>query len=129
MNTKLIMMLSAAFLAFTGMGLTFFPQEIAVASGLGFTKAFQLILQILGALFFAFAMLNWMAKGSIIGGIYNRPIVLANLAHFFIGGLALIKALIGNFNLPSHIWILAVIYSVFTVLFGILFSRHPSIQS
>jgi len=35
-----------------------------------------------------------MAKGVIIGGIYSRPIVIANLAHFLIGDLELIKAVI-----------------------------------
>jgi len=31
-------------------------------------------MQIIGSFYFAFAILNWMSKGSIIGGIYNRPI-------------------------------------------------------
>lgn len=126
MNTKLVMALSAIFLAVIGIGLTFMPQEIAVFTGLGFTKIYQLQLQILGALFFAFAMLNWMAKGSIIGGIYNRPIAIANFTHFFIGGVALVKAVVGNMHLHYTVWILAIIYSIFAILFGIIFSRHPS---
>jgi hypothetical protein len=126
MNTKLVMALSAIFLAVIGIGLTFMPQEIAAFTGLGFTKIYQLQLQILGALFFAFAMLNWMAKGSIIGGIYNRPIAIANFTHFFIGGVALVKAVAGNMHLHYTVWILAILYSVFAILFGIIFSKHPS---
>jgi hypothetical protein len=126
MNTKLVMALSAIFLAVIGIGLTFMPQEIAAFTGLGFTKIYQLQLQILGALFFAFAMLNWMAKGSIIGGIYNRPIAIANFTHFFIGGVALVKAVAGNVHLHYTVWILAILYSIFAILFGIIFSRHPS---
>jgi hypothetical protein len=71
-------------------------------------------------------MLNWMAKGSLIGGIYNRPIAIANLTHFFIGAAALIKAVLGNPGMHYTVWILAGIYLVFTILFGIIFSRHPS---
>jgi hypothetical protein len=126
MNTKLVMALSAIFLAVIGISLTFMPQEIAAFTGLGFTKIYQLQLQILGALFFAFAMLNWMAKGSIIGGIYNRPIAIANFTHFFIGGVALVKAVAGNIHLHYTVWILAIFYSIFAILFGIIFSKHPS---
>ena len=45
-------------------------------------------MQIIGSLYFALAILNWMSKGSFIGGIYNRPIAIANLTHFVIAGLA-----------------------------------------
>ena len=125
MNTKLVMALSAVFLAAIGIGLSFMPQEIAVFTGLGVTKMSLLILQILGALFFAFAMLNWMAKGAIIGGIYNRPIAIANFTHFFVGAIALIKAVIGDPDLPYAVWIAAGIYLFFAILFGIIFNRHP----
>ena len=126
MNTKLVMTLSAIFLAVIGIGLTFMPQEIAAFTGLSFTKIYQVQLQILGALFFAFAMLNWMAKGSIIGGIYNRPVSIANFTHFFIGGIALVKAVTSNIHLHYTVWILAILYSIFAILFGIIFSKHPS---
>jgi hypothetical protein len=125
MNTKLIMILSSVFLAVIGISLTFLPNEIADLTGLGSSKTLHLMLQILGALYFAFAMLNWMAKGSIIGGIYNKPIAIANFTHFFIGSLALIKTLMNSHDLPFEVWILAGIYSVFAVLFWMIFSRHP----
>ena len=126
MNTKLVMTLSAIFLAVIGIGLTFMPQEIAAFTGLSFTEIYQVQLQLSGALFFAFAMLNWMAKGSIIGGIYNRPVSIANFTHFFMGGIALVKAIINNIHLHYTVWILAVFYSIFAILFGIILSKHPS---
>ena len=127
MNTKLIMTLSAVFLAIMGISLTFFPMEISDYFDLNSTKAFHLIGQILGSLYFAFAMLNWMTKGSFIGGIYNRPIAVANFTHFFIGGLALIKGVAANHGLPYIFWILAGIYSVFALLFGLILFRNPAI--
>ncbi len=125
MNTKLIMTLSAISLAVMGISLTFLPIEISDYIHVNSTKAFQLILQILGSLYFAFAMLNWMAKGSIIGGIYNRPITIANFTHFVIGGLALIKGIMANPGLPYIIWMLTGVYSVFALLFAVILFRNP----
>jgi len=126
MNTKLIMALSAIFLALIGVSLTFLPGEIAVLTGLGASKALLLLLQILGALYFSMAMLNWMAKGSIIGGIYNRPIALANLTHFLIVEIYLVKALMNNHSLPFEVWLAGGVYAVFAVLFWMIFSTHPA---
>lgn len=125
MNTRLVMTLSAIFLAAIGISLTFLPNEIAGLTGVASSKVFQLILQLLGALYFAFAMLNWMAKGSIIGGIYNKPIAIANFTHFVIGALALIKMLINDHSFPYPVWILACVYSIFALLFGVIY-KHPA---
>lgn len=126
MNTKLIMTASAILLAAVGISLSFFPNEIANYIGLGPGKPSQLVVQALGALYFGFAMLNWMAKGSFIGGIYNKPLVVANLSHFMIGGLAMIKGLISIGNPPYQLMILTAIYTIFGILFGILFVRNPA---
>lgn len=125
MNTKLIMALSAIFLALIGVSLTFLPDEIAVLTGIGSSKALLLLLQILGALYFSMAILNWMAKGSIIGGIYNRPIALTNLTHFLIVEIYLVKTLMNNHSLPFEVWLAGGVYAVFAILFWMIFSRHP----
>jgi hypothetical protein len=119
------MISSAVFLAITGVGLTFFPQEFTAYIGISPNVYFYLVIQVLGALYFGFAMINWMAKGSIVGGIYNRPIVIGNFAHFFIGGIALAKAVLANGNLPKAVWLVGGVYLIFAVLFGILFNHHP----
>jgi hypothetical protein len=124
-TTKLMMTLSAIFLAAMGLSLTFLPNEIAGLTGITPDKTFNATLQILGALYFSFAMLNWMAKGTLIGGIYGKPVSVANMTHFIIGALTLIKLLLNNHELHYAIWILAGIYVVFGVLFGIIFSKNP----
>jgi hypothetical protein len=126
MNSKIIMTASAIALAIIGLTLTFLPDELLVYLNISSSRTLLLLTQILGALYFAFAMLNWMAKGSITGGIYNRPIVLANFAHFLIGGLSLLKALMSSTNLPMIIWVLAGIYLLFMILFGMMLFRNPS---
>ena len=81
---------SALVMGALGLAATFLPQEIAAY--LGASTTLPLLIQILGALYLGFAMLNWMARTSLIGGIYSRPVASGNLVHFVVGALALAKA-------------------------------------
>jgi len=125
MNTKIIMTLAAVILGTAGIALTFMPDALLNYAGMEKSETALLLMQILGALYFAFAMLNWMSKGSLIGGIYNRPVAVANMTHFLIGGLALVKVLMSNSNASYLIWTVGVIYAAFAVCFGIILFRHP----
>ena len=124
MNTKSLMNLSAIILALIGISLLFLPKEILDYLELSVSDTLELLMQIIGSLYFAFAMLNWMSKGSLIGGIYGRPIAMANLTHFVIGGLALIKGILANPSFSYVIWLIAIIYSIFAILFGIVAFKH-----
>jgi hypothetical protein len=124
-NTKIIMTLAAVTLGTVGLALTFMPDALLSYAGLEQSATSLLLVQVLGALYFAFAMLNWMSKGSLIGGIYNRPVAVANLTHFLIAGLALVKVLMLNPQASYLIWGVGVIYAAFGVCFGIIFFRHP----
>ena len=125
MNTKLLMTSSAMILALIGISLIFLPKEILDYLELSVSDTLELLMQIIGSFYFAFAMLNWMSKGSIIGGIYNRPLVIANWTHFVIAGLALIKGVLANPSLSYIIWSIAIIYPIFAILFGIVAFNHP----
>ena len=125
MNTKSLMTISAIILALIGISLIFFPKEILNYFGSSVSDTFELFMQIIGSLYFAFAMLNWMSKGSIIGGIYNRPISIANLTHFVIAGFALVRGILSNPNLSYIIWLITIMYSIFAILFGIMAFNHP----
>ena len=124
MNTKLLMTISALTMGVAGIVLSFLPHELLnyLGSTTG-TILNSLILQILGALYFAFAMVNWTAKANLIGGIYSRAIAIGNLTHFTIGALALSK---GYFlDHETVILTLSAIYTVFAILFAIVFFKHP----
>lgn len=116
---------SALLLALSGIAFTFLPAEIAAHIDASTSNTQPILFQILGALYFAFAMLNWMAKESVIGGIYNRPVAIANLTHFLIGGLALVKVLMKAPAQPFIITVVAGVYILFALLFGVLFYTHP----
>jgi hypothetical protein len=119
------MTLSAMILALIGISLILLPNEILDYLELSVSETLQLLMQIIGSLYFALAILNWMSKESLIGGIYGRPIAMANLTHFVIAGLALIKGILANPSLSYVIWSIAIIYSIFAIFFGIVAFRHP----
>jgi len=123
MNTKLLMTVSALAMGITGIILSFLPHEVLDYFNATTTFSDPLILQILGALYFAFAMENWTAKANLIGGIYARPIAVGNLTHFVVGSLALIKNYFSQHDPKTLIF--ALIYMIFAVLFSIVFFRHP----
>jgi hypothetical protein len=122
MNTKLVMSLSALVMGITGILLSFMPNEIG---GL-FSEVsgnYVVILQLMGAMYFAFAMINWTARANLIGGIYGRPIAIGNLTHFVIGSLALGKY---YFVISDPvILIAAIVYFLFALLFTKIFFTHP----
>jgi hypothetical protein len=122
MNTKLVMSLSALVMGITGILLSFMPSEIA---GLISQEAgnYVVLLQVTGAMYFAFAMMNWTARANLIGGIYARPIAIANLTHFVMGALALGKY---YFIISDQIILIAaMVYLGFAVLFTKIFFTHP----
>lgn len=111
-------------MAVCGIALEFAPHEILRYSGADASGIFPLFLQLIGALYLGFAMTNYMARGVLIGGIYSRPLATGNLAHFLVGALALLKYAFAAQNaLP--VWIAALIYSIFAILFAVTMFTHP----
>ena len=117
MNTKILMTSSALFLAVIGILLSFLPNEIMEYFNVEPNIITILFLNILSALYLGFGILNWMAKGTLIGGIYNKPIAIENLMHFGVGAIALVKV-VSNIQTHKEIIIsLTVMYVIFTILF------------
>jgi len=127
MNTKILMTASSIFLMICGLGLTFVPEEISEFLNAGSNQTSILFLQILGSLYLGFGMLNWMTKNNLIGGIYSKPLVIGNLAHFLMSSIALIK-IVGKYADSEFIIMLSltIIYSFFTVGFGYAFNKNPN---
>ena len=123
MNTKLLMTVSSVLLLAAGIAITFLPQEILAQFSAQPNQELTLTLQILGAFYFAFGMVNWLAKESLLGGIYGRPIVVGNVTHFLIGALALIKGIMLHGNVL--LWSAAVVYTLFAAAFTITMYSHP----
>ncbi len=117
MGTKAVMVASAVVMLGLGLGASFAPQELLGAWGVAPLPVTVLLVQLAGALYIGFALMNWMAKEVLIGGIYSRPLALGNFAHFFVMAGALVKALIAGHH-ETPVWVGALVYVVFAWLFG-----------
>ncbi len=123
--TRLLMSLGAAFLAGLGVAALFAPQELAAYAGATPDAFTTTVTQLAGAAWLAFALVNWAARGNMMGGIYGRPIALGNFAHFTIAGIVLAKVVL---NGAGHGPLVAVAagYVLLAAAFGwVVFVRDP----
>lgn len=123
MPTRILMIASAALLAVIGLAASFMPQELLGLHGTAPDNATVLFVQMAGAVYLGFAMLNWAARGVLMGGIYARPIALGNFLHFIMVAITLIKAAIAFGVVPLAVS--AAVFSVFAVGFGLVLFRPP----
>jgi len=123
-NTRILMTLSAITLALFGFLSSFFSKELLVHLKITSNGAADMLIQIMAALYMGFAIMNWMQREAIIGGIYARPLAMGNFSHFLIGTFALGRVLSEKPNLPG-MWVLTSIYFLFAVSFGIVMFFHP----
>jgi len=123
-NTKVLMSVTSLLLGCLGIAASFAPHEILTYLGVLANPPLAILVQITGALYLGFAMLDWMVKESTIGGIYDRPVAMANFIHFAVAALALIKGLIAG-QTAASVWVAAIIYSILAVLFGVVLFGSP----
>lgn len=123
MNTRWLLGSCAVVLGASGAALTFAPQEVAALSGWADAGPPPFVLQLLGAAYLALALLDWMVRRSVIGGIYGRPVVLANLVHFTVAAFAAL----GTEGAVRSVPVLgaAAVCAVFAFAFGWVMMRHP----
>lgn len=127
MNTKILMTTSSLVLGLAGIYTLFAPDVLFAMLGTPRTNSSSVLIQLMGALYFSMALMNWTAKDSTIGGIYARPVSVGNFAHFFTGTLLLIRYQLSNeFNLSMLL--LLVLYTIFASLFYWLVFRHTGIS-
>lgn len=84
-NKRLAVSAAAVLLAVAGATLLFAPETGGRLSAPGLPIA-----QLFGAALLGFAAMNWVARGSTLGGIYGRAVVAGNYTHFAIGALVLL---------------------------------------
>ena len=116
MKTKILMAFSSLILGLAGIFALFAPDNVLALLNAPLATPLPLLVQLLGALYFSFALMNWTAKDSAIGGIYARPVSLGNFGHFFSGSLLLIKYQLSHEFSVWLLWVLT-IYVVFAGLF------------
>jgi hypothetical protein len=125
MNTKLLLASSAVVMLLAGVAGLFAPHELLVVNDVAPTGSLPLLVQLYAALLLGAAINNWTAKGSAIGGIYNKPLALGNLLHFATGGITLAKVLVAG-RFTATLAIATAVYCLFAIGFGmVVFGRSP----
>jgi len=123
MHTRVLMIISALFMALLGLGTLFAPEEVLSMHGTSPDNATKLLIQMMGALYLGYAILNWTARGVLIGGIYSRPVALGNFWHYVIVSILLSKAAIVFAAVPLATS--AAVFSAFAIWFGLVLFRPP----
>ena len=119
---------SALILGLAGVFALFAPDTLLYTQGSAPTGTMSVLVQLMGALYFSFALMNWTAKDSLIGGIYARPVSLANFGHFFAGALLLLKYQLSN-ELNLSILAALIVYSIYMACFYWLVFRSTGIKA
>ena len=118
-DTKLFMTVSAVFLGALGLMGVILPEELLTYFGAAPDPVVVVFVSLAGSLYVGFAMLNWMARDNVIGGIYSRPVALANFVQFFSVAILLIKNLTAAGH-PTLFGIGFVVNALFASFFGYL---------
>jgi len=118
---------SAAAYLVAAVPLLFAPEETARALGAVPDGGRVALLQVIGSALLGFAMLNWSSRFSRLGGVYGRPLVLANLAHAATAFLLLVKPATGDLS-DLAVVVPTVAYLVLAVAFGSRLFVNPAVS-
>ena len=122
MQTKILMIISAIFMAAIGLAASFMPGELLDLADAWSEVVEVSLVQVLGALYLGFALLNWTARAHLTGSVYSRPIVLANFMHTGLVTVIFGKLWLANYHTLPVIAGL-VIYAIFAICFAIVLLR------
>lgn len=115
-----LLVFSAGVYFLAGVAALFAPQELLSLGGAAANPLTVSLLQMVGAAFLGFGLLNWMSRHSIVGGIYSRPLIAANFGHTFAAAALLAKAVPrGDGSVLA--WAALGLYGVLALLFGLKF--------
>jgi len=115
---------SAAVLLLVGLALLFAADTLLPALVPGFPANAAWLGQLLGAAWLGMSALNWLNRSTILGGIYGRPVVVANLAMHFISALSLLRAVVGT--APARgLWVALAITTSLAAVYATLLLRGP----
>jgi hypothetical protein len=114
--SRTLLSVTALLLALGGAALLFAPEAAARVLVVEPTSVVW-PWQMLGAAWLGFASLNWASRGSVIGGIYARPLVSGNFTHFFVAALVVARPTFGSAQ-GAGTWTVFVIVALLVIAYG-----------
>jgi len=122
--SSLLGRVSAGVLLVSGAALLFAPDVLLPALIHGFPREARWLGQLLAAAWLGIAALNWLQRHALLGGIYGRPVVMANAALYFVSALSLLRALAEGGSAPG-LWFACVLSSLLAAAYVTLLLRGP----
>jgi hypothetical protein len=122
--SSLISRISAAVLLVGGLAMLFAAELVLPALVPGTAGAASLLGSLIAAGWLGMASLNWFQRSALLGGIYGRPIVLANFAFYLVTATGLVRPLLSRAAVP-WLWVVAAPASVLAVVYAALMFRGP----
>ncbi len=119
--TRWITHTSAALLGLSGAALLFASDAILPALVPGVPASAAPIGQLLGAAWLGLAALDWLQRDAVLGGIYGRPVVFANLVLSFVSALSVV----GAGPASGAAWAVAGAAGALALAWGLLLFRGP----
>jgi hypothetical protein len=124
MISSILSRVSATVLLLGGLALLFAPDSLLPALVRGIPPNAAWLGQLLGAAWLGMSVLNWLTRSTLLGGIYGRPVVAANLVMYFVSALSLLRALLGN-AAARGLWGPLAITAILAAVYGALMVRGP----
>lgn len=122
--STLVSRASAVVLMLGGFALLFAADVLLPRLVPAFPAAGAWLGQLLGAAWLAVAALNWLSRAALLGGIYGRPVVMANAMLWFVAAMVLLRMLTRG-GAPAAVWLLAVPAALFAAIYTWLLFRGP----
>ena len=116
---------SALLLGVAGFAFVFAPRELLALLAPGTPRTATWIGQLLGAALVSLACLDWFNQHTLLGGIYARPVVLANTRFYVIGALSVFGASAALTTTRSTAQGVAGVLGVFAACYTWLLFRGP----
>jgi hypothetical protein len=113
---------SGAVLLAGGLTLLFASDTVLPVLSPGFPTAATWIGQLLAAAWLGVAALNWLHRGAVLGGIYGRPIVVANAVLYFVSATSALRAAV---VVGRPLWAVVVVAGAFAAMYAALLFRGP----
>lgn len=122
MISSAVSRVSAAVLLTGGLALLFGADALLPRLAPGVPPTAAWVGQLLAAAWLGVAALNWLHRGTLLGGIYGRPVVFANLVLYFVSALSALRALPAG---GPRLWFVAGPAAALAVVYGALLFRGP----
>lgn len=118
--------INAGLCGLLGLLTSFLPEEILSFLGLEVSVASSFLIKALGVFFIGWSLVNYMIRNLTLGGIYGRPIIAGNLAHFGIGTIILVKLALTFQHPNTYLLIFIVLYCSLSIGYLKLLTYDPT---